>query len=114
MLTSAGIPCCGISYMRSQFAQYQIGLSRIQPDLDPLDLRVPLIVCPDRITKHGAAMVSVDHAQPVNGGVRSAQLGVDRRDRLRPRHVVNVDFQKPAERNANRLLALRSWGCILV
>jgi len=100
--------------MTSKLAQNQIGFSQIQPDFDPLDLRVPLIVCPDRITKHGAAVISVDHAEPIDGGIGSAQLGVDCCDRLCPRHAVNINFDKPAERNANRLLALLSWGCILV
>jgi hypothetical protein len=44
----------------------------------------------------------VDHAQPVNGGVDPTQLRVNGGDRLRPRHVVNVDFQKTAEWNSCR------------
>ena len=86
----------------SQFSQDQIRLTRIHSDFDPFDLRVVLIVRPDRVAEHGAAVEAVDHAQPVNGGVDPTQPGVDRRDRLRPRHVVNVDFQKTAEWNSCR------------
>ena len=93
-------------FAASKLAQYQIGFPRIQPDFDTSDLWVILVVSPDCVTKHRTAVVSMDHAQSVDGSAGPAQLGVDRCDRLRPRHVVNVKFKKSAERNADHLLAL--------
>ena len=57
------------------------------------------IVRPDRVAQHRSAVEPVDDAQPVNRSVGPPKPGVDRRDRLGPRHVVNIDLHKPAGEN---------------
>ena len=77
-----------------QISQYQIRLALIESDLDPLHLRMIFVVRPDRVTKHRPAVEAVDDPKSVYGGVGPPESGIDRRDRLCPRHVVYVDFKK--------------------
>ena len=63
---------------------------------------MPLIVRPHRVAQRRSAVEPVDDAQPVHRGVGPAESGVDRRDRLRSRHVVDVDLNKAAGEHAPR------------
>ena len=66
-----------------------------------------LVVRPNRITNHRAAVVSVYNAQSVNRGVDVVQFGINRGDCLCPRQIVNINFKKSTERNINRPPSVR-------
>ncbi len=87
-----------------QFPKDQVRFPLVQPDLDPFYFRMIPVVRPDRVTKRRSAVKAMDDAKSVHGRIRAAQPGVDRRHRLRPRHVMHIDFHKSAGRNIRRPL----------